>query len=59
MARNLLARKDYATGTVVLSIIAIMLLPVGGIVVLGLLAPFIIVGLIVTTLASMITGHRR
>ena len=59
MARDRIARKDYATGLVALFILGIVLLPVGGVIILGLLAPFIIVGLIIMAIASLFTGHRR
>lgn len=53
MNRSGIQRRDYATGLVALFFLAIVLLPVGGVLLLGLLAPIWITALIVGALASM------
>jgi hypothetical protein len=51
-------RRDYATGLAALFILGIALLPVGGVIILGLLAPFWIAGLLVMAIASLFRPRR-
>lgn len=63
MSRDRIRRRDAATGLVGLFLLGIVLLPVGGVIIIGLLAPILIagliVGLIVMAIASLFTGRRR
>lgn len=58
MSRDRAARKDYVTGLVLLFLLGIVLLPVGGVIVVGLLFPFIVVGAIVLAIVSVFTRRR-
>lgn len=58
MASNGVRRRDYATGLIALFLLGIALLPVGGVIVLGLLAPFWIAGLLVMTIISVFRTRR-
>ena len=58
MARSSARRRDYAAGLVALFVLGIALLPVGGVILLGLLAPFWIAGLILMAIASPFRPRR-
>ncbi len=58
MARNDVRRRDYVTGLVAMFVLGIVLLPVGGVIILGLLAPFWIAGLLVSAVVSMFRPRR-
>ena len=59
MSGDRIARKDYATGLISVLVLGIVLLPVGGVIIVGLLAPFIISGLLVMAILSMFTRRPR
>jgi len=59
MTRNRIRRRDYATGLSGIVLLAIVLLPVGGVIVLGLLTPFIIAGLLIMAAISLFTRGLR
>jgi uncharacterized membrane protein YphA (DoxX/SURF4 family) len=59
MSRDRFGRKDYATGMVAVLVLGIALLPVGGVIIVGLLTPFIIFGLLIITSASLFARNRR
>lgn len=58
MSKDGVRRRDYATGLVALFVLGIALLPVGGVIVLGLLAPFWIAGLLVMAIVSVFRPRR-
>lgn len=57
MSKSTVSRMDYATGFIFLFLLLIFLLPVGGVAILGLLAPIWIAGLI--ALATISVFRRR
>jgi hypothetical protein len=53
MTRNQVRRRDYATGLVGVFLLLIVLLPVGGVIVLGLTAPLWIAAVLVLAVVSL------
>lgn len=59
MAKDRIQRRDYATGLTALFVLSIMLLPVGGVILLGLLAPFWIAVLLIMAILSPFRKIRK
>ena len=53
MTGKRVTRRDYATGLVSLFIMGLVLLPVGGVIIVGLLTPFLVAGLLIAVVASL------
>lgn len=59
MTRDRVRRRDHATGFMGIALLGIVLLPVRGMIIRGLLTPFVSVGLLIMAVASLFTRGPR